>query len=117
MLFSCHLHPGLHAEGVYEYWEPTLELLLDKEIVTVFTVLNEEEYQMSLERLDALFCRYFKHYALAQTRYQKLIPCHIYHLKIKRRSIHSFSNVWDVICRVRFTFRGLCFNEVSISYS
>ena len=52
------IHPGLHAEGVYEYWEPTLELLLDKEIVTVFTVLNEEEFQMSLERLDALFCRY-----------------------------------------------------------
>ena len=24
------IHPGLHAEGVYEFWEPTLELLLDK---------------------------------------------------------------------------------------
>jgi hypothetical protein len=22
------IHPGLHAEGVYEYWEPTLLLLL-----------------------------------------------------------------------------------------
>lgn len=52
------IHPGLHAEGVYEFWEPTLELLLDKEIVTVFTVLNKEEYQQSLERLDALFCKY-----------------------------------------------------------
>ncbi len=26
------LHPGLHADGVYEFWEPTLELLLDKNI-------------------------------------------------------------------------------------
>ena len=52
------IHPGLHAEGVYEFWEPTLELLLDKEIVTCFTVLNKEEFQQSLERLDALFCRY-----------------------------------------------------------
>jgi hypothetical protein len=24
------IHPGLHAEGVYEYWEPTLLLLLRK---------------------------------------------------------------------------------------
>ena len=52
------IHPGLHADGVYEYWEPTLELLLDKEIVTVFTVLSEEEYQMTLQALDALFCKY-----------------------------------------------------------
>ena len=22
------IHPGLHAEGVYEFWEPTLLLLL-----------------------------------------------------------------------------------------
>ena len=22
------IHPGLHAEGVYEFWEPTLDLLL-----------------------------------------------------------------------------------------
>ena len=52
------IHPGLHAEGVYEFWEPTLDLLLDKEIVTVFTVLHKEEYQESLVRLDALFCKY-----------------------------------------------------------
>ena len=38
------IHPGLHAEGVYEYWEPTLELLLDKNVKTAFTVLSEEEY-------------------------------------------------------------------------
>jgi hypothetical protein len=24
------IHPGLHAEGVYEFWEPTLLLLLRK---------------------------------------------------------------------------------------
>ena len=38
------IHPGLHAEGVYEFWEPTLELLLDKNVKTAFTVLSEEEY-------------------------------------------------------------------------
>jgi hypothetical protein len=52
------IHPGLHAEGVYEFWEPTLELILDQNIKTVFTVLNEEEYTQSLERLDNLFCKY-----------------------------------------------------------
>ena len=52
------IHPGLHAEGVYEFWEPTLELLLDQGIKTVFTVLNEEEYIQSLERLDNLFVKY-----------------------------------------------------------
>ena len=38
------IHPGLHAEGVYEFWEPTLDLLLDKNVKTAFTVLSEEEY-------------------------------------------------------------------------
>ena len=52
------IHPGLHAEGVYEFWEPTLELLLDQNIKTIFTVLNEEEYTQSLMRLDHLFCKY-----------------------------------------------------------
>jgi len=52
------IHPGLHAEGVYEYWEPTLELLLDKNVKTAFTVLSEEEYVQSLDRLDTLFCKY-----------------------------------------------------------
>ena len=52
------IHPGLHAEGVYEFWEPTLELILDENIITVFTVLNEEEYSQTLGRLDHLFCKY-----------------------------------------------------------
>ena len=52
------IHPGLHAEGVYEFWEPTLELLLDQEIKTAFTVLDEAEYAMSVETLDKLFVRY-----------------------------------------------------------
>ena len=52
------IHPGLHAEGVYEFWEPTLELILDENIITVFTVLNEEEYMQTLGRLDHLFCKY-----------------------------------------------------------
>ena len=52
------IHPGLHAEGVYEFWEPTLELLLDEGIKTCFTVLNEEEYVQTLERLDELFVKY-----------------------------------------------------------
>merc|ERR1711944_271316 len=52
------IHPGLHAEGVYEFWEPTLELLLDKEIVTVFTLFSKEEYDATLLRLDNLFVKY-----------------------------------------------------------
>jgi len=36
--------PGLHADGVYEFWEPTIDLLLDKGIKTAFTVLSKEEY-------------------------------------------------------------------------
>ena len=52
------IHPGLHAEGVYEFWEPTLELILDENIIAVFTVLNEEEYMQTLGRLDHLFCKY-----------------------------------------------------------
>ena len=52
------IHPGLHAEGVYEFWEPTLELLLDKDIKTAFTVLSKEEYTQTLDRLDSLFVKY-----------------------------------------------------------
>ena len=52
------IHPGLHADGIFEYWEPTLELLLDKSIKTVFTVLDKNEYKMTLERLDGLFAKY-----------------------------------------------------------
>jgi hypothetical protein len=36
--------PGLHADGVYEFWEPTIDLLLDKGIKTAFTVLSKEEF-------------------------------------------------------------------------
>jgi hypothetical protein len=52
------IHPGLHADGVYEFWEPTLDMLLDEKIKTVFTVLNEEEYVQTISRLDELFCKY-----------------------------------------------------------
>ncbi|XP_023327013.1 putative protein MSS51 homolog, mitochondrial [Eurytemora carolleeae] len=52
------IHPGLHAEGVYEFWEPTLELLLDQNIVTVFTFFSREEYESSLLRFDDLFVKY-----------------------------------------------------------
>ena len=52
------IHPGLHADGVYEFWEPTLDLLLDKNIKTVFTVLSKEEYVQTLERLDGHFAKY-----------------------------------------------------------
>lgn len=52
------IHPGLHAEGIFEFWEPTLELLLDNNIKTVFTVLSKEEYVQTLDKLDGLFCRY-----------------------------------------------------------
>ena len=52
------IHPGLHAEGVYEFWEPTLDLLLDKGIRTAFTVLSKEEYVQTIERLDGHFVKY-----------------------------------------------------------
>jgi len=52
------IHPGLHAEGVYEFWLPTLELLLDKDIITVFTMFSKEEYEATLLRLDDLFVKY-----------------------------------------------------------
>ena len=52
------IHPGLHAEGVFEFWEPTLDLLLEENIVTVFTMFSQEEYEMSLLRLDGMFAKY-----------------------------------------------------------
>jgi len=52
------IHPGLHAEGVFEFWEPTLDLLLEENILTVFTVFNTEEFEASLKRLDGMFARY-----------------------------------------------------------
>ena len=52
------IHPGLHAEGVFEFWEPTLDLLLEENIVTVFTMFSKEEYEMSLVRLDGMFAKY-----------------------------------------------------------
>jgi len=52
------IHPGLHAEGVFEFWEPTLDLLLEENIKTIFTVFNKEEYECTLERLDSLFVKF-----------------------------------------------------------
>jgi len=52
------IHPGLHAEGVFEFWEPTLDLLLEEGITTVFTVFNQEEFDKSLVRLDGMFAKY-----------------------------------------------------------
>ena len=52
------IHPGLHAEGVFEFWEPTLDLLMEENILTVFTVFNTEEFNASLKRLDGMFARY-----------------------------------------------------------
>ena len=52
------IHPGLHADGVFEFWEPTLDLLLEENIVTIFTMFSQEEYEMSLVRLDGMFAKY-----------------------------------------------------------
>lgn len=89
------IHPGLHAEGVYEFWEPTLELLLDKEIVTVFTVLSEEEYVQSLERLDALFCKYV---------YKGLNPFASQHVKQTPHEADLMwaSNMYLIVIKVTF---------------
>ena len=51
------IHPGLHADGVFEFWEPTLDLLLEEGILTVFTLFSEEEYDESLKRLDGMFAK------------------------------------------------------------
>ena len=51
------IHPGLHAEGVWEFWEPTIDLLLEENILTVFTVFNKEEFRASISRLDGMYCR------------------------------------------------------------
>ena len=52
------IHPGLHADGVYEFWEPTIDLLLDKGIKTAFTVLSKEEFVQTIEKLDRHFVKY-----------------------------------------------------------
>ena len=57
-------------------------MLLDKNIVTVFTVLNKEEFQQSLERLDALFCKYL---------YKGLNPFASHHVK---QTPHNADLVW-----------------------
>ena len=36
------IHPGLHAEGVYEFWEPTLEV--KQNILTLWTFLACKQY-------------------------------------------------------------------------
>ena len=36
------IHPGLHAEGVYEFWEPTLELILDENIIVNIYVHKQD---------------------------------------------------------------------------
>ena len=51
------IHPGLHAEGVWEYWEPTIDLLLEENILTIFTVFNKEEFRASVKRLDGMYAR------------------------------------------------------------
>jgi len=90
------IHPGLHAEGVYEFWEPTLELLLDKEVVTVFTFFSKEEYEASLQRLDNLFVNYitkgfnpFGSAHMKQTPHnpEEMWGSNLYHLIFKGRTV------------------------------
>merc|ERR1712038_188831 len=52
------IHPGLHAEGVFEFWEPTLDLLMEENILTVFTMFNKEEFNASIKCLDKMYARY-----------------------------------------------------------
>ena len=103
------IHPGLHAEGVYEFWEPTLELLLDQNIKTIFTVLNEEEYTQSLERLDNLFCKYlYKGKNPFASRHVKQTPHdpelmwasnqYIIVIKVKKHSLRNNNRHSDLIC-------------------
>ena len=95
------IHPGLHAEGVYEFWEPTLELILDKNIKTVFTVLNEEEYVQSLERLDNLFCKYlFKGKNPFASRHVKQTP--------HDPELMWASNQYIIVIKVRIEIMNVC---------
>ena len=48
------IHP--HLEG--EFWGPTVDMLLDENIVTCFTAFNEEHFKQALERLDYVFAKY-----------------------------------------------------------
>jgi len=52
------IHPGLHADGVFEFWEPTLDLLMEENILTVFTMFNKEEFNASIKCLDKMYARY-----------------------------------------------------------
>ena len=52
------IHPGLHADGVFEFWEPTLDLLMEENILTVFTVFNKEEFNATIKALDRMYARY-----------------------------------------------------------
>ena len=95
------IHPWLHAEGVYEFWEPTLELILDKNIKTVFTVLNEEEYVQSLERLDNLFCKYlFKGKNPFASRHVKQTP--------HDPELMWASNQYIIVIKVRIEITNVC---------
>lgn len=52
------IHPGLHAEGVFEFWEPTLDLLMEENILTVFTMFNKEEFNASVKCLEKMYARF-----------------------------------------------------------
>lgn len=55
-------HPGFHAsQGLAEGWLPTLLLLRDYNIPTIFTVYNEQELKYSLQILAELETRILSH--------------------------------------------------------
>jgi hypothetical protein len=107
-MFISGIHPGLHAEGVYEFWEPTLELLLDKEVVTVFSVLNKEEYQQTLDRLDYLFCKYL---------YKGLNPFASHHVKQTPHDADLMwaSNMYLIVFKVLYFYVSIIVMESSLA--
>ena len=87
------IHP--HLEG--EFWGPTVDLLLDENVVTgvldfplnlntililllssAFTAFNEEHFKQALERLDYVFAKYI----FKVTSFQTLF--HENKIKLKR---------------------------------
>jgi len=48
------IHPRLEGE----FWGPTVDLLLDENIKTVFTCFNVEQFKQAQERLDYVFAKY-----------------------------------------------------------
>jgi len=53
-----HLVMAIHPRLEGEFWGPTVDLLLDENIKTVFTCFNLDQFKQAQERLDYVFAKY-----------------------------------------------------------